>query len=70
MIAIKTMIQIPRVRSHRFSTLAIGITQAAPKESLAETVITVAMIHRYAPITLVTTLITVSSECSEKSLVI
>lgn len=51
MMAIKTMMVIPRVRSHRFRTFAIGITHAAP-------------------ITLVTTLMTVSSECSEKPLVI
>src|SRR5690242_8831262 len=50
MIAINTMMQTPKVRSHRFSTLAIGMTQAAP-------------------MTLVITVITVSNECSEKSLV-
>ena len=51
MMAINTMMQTPKVRSHKLSTLAIGMTQAAP-------------------MTLVITVMTVSNECSEKSLVI
>lgn len=50
MMAIRIMMQTPKVRSHRFNTLAIGIRHAAP-------------------MTLVMTVITVSNECSEKSLV-
>ena len=69
--AIDTIMQIPSVRSHRFRTFAIGIKHAALRSDLVtDDIGPKVSFYLPAPMTLVTTLITVSSECSEKSLVI